>query len=122
MPRLFYIALGAAAGVVAVRQAARAAEALTPTSIAGSLVQSIREFAADVREAMVEREEEIRAALGLDDTEGADGPSGDVPPALAGGTDLHRGAGSAAGPISGSSADDFDPERTMRLVPGARLP
>ena len=134
MPRLFYIALGAAAGVVAVRRAARAAEALTPTSIAGSLVQSVREFAADVREAMAEREEEIRTALGLDDLDGPDGAA----PALAGGTDArhggmtpdgtaHRGTARDAGPVAGladgvSDDDDFDPERTMRLVPGARLP
>lgn len=67
MPRLFYVALGAAAGVVAVRQAARAVQALSPQSMAGALVQSVQEFVADVRENMAEREEEIRAALGLDD-------------------------------------------------------
>jgi hypothetical protein len=75
MPRLFYVALGAAAGVVAVRQAARAVQALSPQSVAGSFVQSVQEFVADVRENMAEREEEIRAALGLDDT-GASGEPG----------------------------------------------
>lgn len=74
MPRLFYVALGAAAGVVAVRQAARAVQALTPQSMAGALVQSVQEFIADVRENMALREEEIRAALGLeeDDADAAD--------------------------------------------------
>ncbi|MCK9878431.1 hypothetical protein MXD61_15535 [Frankia sp. AgPm24] len=91
MSRVFYLAFGAAAGVVVVRQAAKAAAALTPTSLAGSLVQSLQEFLADVREAAAEREEEIRGALGLDRD-----PDDDL-----------------AAPV-----DDL--ERTMRLVPGAR--
>lgn len=67
MPRLFYISLGAAAGVVAVRRVARLASSLTPESMAGSLVQSVQDFVADVREGMAEREDELRGALGLDD-------------------------------------------------------
>jgi hypothetical protein len=67
MARMFYVAFGAAAGVLVVRQAARAAAALSPQSMAGSLVQSVREFVTDAREAMAEREDEIRAALGLDE-------------------------------------------------------
>ncbi|MBX6390749.1 MAG: hypothetical protein IRZ08_17455 [Frankia sp.] len=82
MPRrLFYITFGAVVGVLVVRQAARAASALSPQSVAGSLVQSIREFAADVREAMAEREAEIRTALGIEDGPAADGlPPGDDDP------------------------------------------
>lgn len=83
MPRLFYVALGAAAGVVAVRQAARAVQALTPQSMAGALVQSVQEFIADVRENMAVREEEIRAALGLDDDAAADEADDDVEATLA---------------------------------------
>jgi hypothetical protein len=83
--RTFYVALGAAVGVLAVRRVSRAVSALSPQSMAGSLVQSVQEFVADVREGMAEREEEIRRALGLDDV--------DPPPAEpAGGS-----AGGAAG-------------------------
>jgi hypothetical protein len=69
MKRIFYIAFGAAAGIVAMRRVARAAAALSPQSVAGSLVQSVQEFVADVREGMAVREEEIREALGLNGTE-----------------------------------------------------
>ncbi|MCM3885865.1 hypothetical protein [Frankia sp. R82] len=91
MSRIFYLTFGAAAGVVVVRRAAKAAAALTPTSLAGSLVQSLQEFLADVREAAAEREEEIRGALGLD-----------------------------RDPDDDPAAPFDDLERTMRLVPGAR--
>jgi hypothetical protein len=67
MPRVFYISLGAAAGVLAVRRLTRAAQSLSPQSLAGSFVQSVEDFAADVREAMAEREDELRDALGLND-------------------------------------------------------
>jgi hypothetical protein len=76
MPRLFYIAFGAGLGVVVVRRVARAASALSPQSVGGSLVQSVQEFLADVREGMAEREEEIRTALGLD---GVEDPAPAVP-------------------------------------------
>jgi hypothetical protein len=108
MSRIFYLAFGAAAGVVVVRQAAKAASALTPTSLAGSLVQSVQEFLADVREAAAEREEEIRVALGLDDD--LDDSPGVARPSI----------GSAAAGDAAGGADSFDAERTMRLVPGAR--
>jgi hypothetical protein len=115
MSRIFYLAFGAAAGVVVVRQAAKAAAALTPTSLAGSFVQSVQEFLADVREAAAEREEEIRGALGLDrdpddDPPGAPGRPATVPSGVPGG-----------GPAPAGYPDDLDDaERTMRLVPGAR--
>lgn len=67
MRRLFYISLGAAAGVVAVRRVARLASALSPESMAGALVASVEGFLADVREGMAERENELRGALGIDD-------------------------------------------------------
>ncbi|MCK9903486.1 hypothetical protein CC117_13360 [Parafrankia colletiae] len=117
--RVFYVALGAATGVLAVRQVARAVSALSPTSVAGSLVQSMREFAADVAEAMAEREEEIRSALGLDEPDAAGGPDdlvGGRPGDPAGG-DVLRGA-----PQGSPGPAVFDPEQTMRLVPGARRP
>ncbi|KJE21295.1 hypothetical protein FF36_04343 [Frankia torreyi] len=115
MSRIFYLAFGAAAGVVVVRQAAKAAAALTPTSLAGSLVQSVQEFLADVREAAAEREEEIRVALGLDrdPDDDASAPSGRP-------ADVGAGAGGAAPAGYPDGLDDA--ERTMRLVPGARRP
>jgi hypothetical protein len=79
MRRLFWIAAGAAAGVYVARRVQRTAQSLTPTGIAGSLgagmselADAIRGFADDVREAMDEREIELREALGLGDDESAD--------------------------------------------------
>ena len=73
--RLFYIAMGAAVGILAVQRATRAAQRLTPaglqTSLAGSmagLTAAISEFTELVREGMAEREEELRVTLGLDGT------------------------------------------------------
>jgi hypothetical protein len=82
MPRLFYIALGAAAGIVAVRRAAAAAAALSPNSVAGSLVAAVKEFADDVREGMAVRENELRAVFALEPGEGGDG-DGEVGTAVA---------------------------------------
>jgi hypothetical protein len=71
--RLFYISLGATAGVLIVRKLTATANKLTPagvqTGIAGALGNlsaSIREFGALVREGMAEREDELRTGLGLD--------------------------------------------------------
>jgi len=79
MRRLFWIAAGAAAGVYVARRVQRTAQSLTPTGIAGSLgagmselADAIRGFTDDVREAMDEREIELREALGLGEDESAD--------------------------------------------------
>jgi hypothetical protein len=80
MPRMFYIALGAAAGVLTVRRAARAVSTLTPQHVAGSLARSVQDFVADVREGMTEREDELRRALGIGDS-GDEGPAGTASPA-----------------------------------------
>jgi hypothetical protein len=68
--RLFYIALGATAGVLIVRKASQAAQRLTPAGMSrgvvgalGGLSDAIRDFGADVREGMAERELELRSAL-----------------------------------------------------------
>ena len=73
--RLVYIAFGAAVGVLVVQRTTRAAKRFTPagvqSSIAGSLAgltEALREFSAEVRIAMAEREEELRVTLGLDGT------------------------------------------------------
>ena len=73
MRRLFWLAMGITIGALAVRKMSRAAEKLTPQSIAGALVEGLRdladaigEFGADVRAATAEREAELRAGTGLD--------------------------------------------------------
>jgi hypothetical protein len=69
MSRLFWTALGAAAGVYAVRKVTKAAEAYTPAGVAHGLsdfADGMRELAAAVREGMAEREGELRLALGID--------------------------------------------------------
>ncbi len=73
--RLFYIAMGAAVGILVVRRTTRAAQRFTPaglqTSLAGSmagLTEALQEFTALVREGMAEREQELRVTLGLDGT------------------------------------------------------
>ena len=66
MRRLFWVALGAAAGVAIVRQVTKKAEALTPSGIGRSvsrLGDTFRAFAEDVRAGMAEREQELEAAL-----------------------------------------------------------
>ncbi len=71
--RLFYIALGATAGVLIVRKLSSAAQKMTPAGVQssvvgslGGLTEAIREFGATVREGMAEREEVLRTELGLD--------------------------------------------------------
>lgn len=71
--RLFYLALGATVGVLVVRRASRAAAKLSPAGLQGSLTgalgglsESIRDFGAQVRVGMTEREDQLRTELGLD--------------------------------------------------------
>ncbi|HYY11969.1 MAG TPA: DUF6167 family protein [Kineosporiaceae bacterium] len=69
MSRLFWVALGAAAGVVVVRRVSRAAQAYTPEGIGRSLteaVDALRDLADDVRAGMAQREQELRVALGVE--------------------------------------------------------
>jgi hypothetical protein len=73
MRRLFWLAMGVTIGALIVRKLSRAAEKLTPSGMANGiahaladLADSIRDFAADVREAMTEREAELREATGMD--------------------------------------------------------
>ena len=73
--RLFYIAMGAAVGVLAVRRATQAARRFTPAGLQASasgsmagLTAAVSDFAELVREGMAEREEELRVTLGLDGT------------------------------------------------------
>jgi hypothetical protein len=78
MRRIFWVALGATAGVLIVRKLSRTVEAYTPEGIGrslGSLADALRDAADVVREGMAEREQELRVALGVDsgeiDTEAA---------------------------------------------------
>ncbi|TKJ16586.1 hypothetical protein [Blastococcus sp. CCUG 61487] len=73
MRRLFWLAMGITIGVLVVRKLSAAAEKMTPAGIGASVAEGLRDladaigdFGADVREAMSEREEELRAGTGLD--------------------------------------------------------
>lgn len=73
MRRLFWLVMGITIGVLVVRKVTAAAQRLTPKgmaeSVGGGLAElsaAIRDFGADVREAMAEREAELRESTGLD--------------------------------------------------------
>jgi hypothetical protein len=69
MRRLFWVALGATAGVLVVRKATKTVQAYSPSGMADSLSdlgEGLREMAGAVREAMADRETELRYALGID--------------------------------------------------------
>ena len=73
--RLFYVALGATVGVLVVRKATAAAARFTPAGVAGGVTgalgglgDAIRDFGAEVRAGMAEREDDLRTQLGLDGT------------------------------------------------------
>ncbi len=70
---MFYVALGATVGILVVRRASAAARRFTPAGVQGSLSgalnnvgEAIREFGAEVRLGMTEREQLLRTELGLD--------------------------------------------------------
>ena len=70
MRRLFWVAVGATAGVYAVRKVQKTLQAYSASGIAGragGLAESAKGFVAEVRVGMVEREAELREALGLDE-------------------------------------------------------
>ena len=73
MRRLFWLVMGITIGVLVVRKLTKAAEKLTPRAMAGGigagladLADSVREFAHDVRDAMNEREAQLRESTGMD--------------------------------------------------------
>jgi hypothetical protein len=73
MRRVFWLAVGAAAGVYAVRRIERARESLTPEQLAGRAGEraaaaggAARSFVAEVRAATRRRDAELREALGID--------------------------------------------------------
>jgi len=70
--RLFYIALGASAGVLVVRRLTEVANKWTPEGIAnqaGGVGDKLSLWWAEVQHHAAEREAELREALGLDSTE-----------------------------------------------------
>jgi hypothetical protein len=70
MRRLFWLALGASTGVLVSRRIGReiehAKENLKPGTVLARLADDVTEFLDDVRDAMAEREAELRAGFGLD--------------------------------------------------------
>ena len=79
MRRLFWVAVGATAGVLVVRRINKITRRLTPSSgdgIPARFSQAVREFADDVRTGMDERDIELRRALGVS-TDGGPAPAGD---------------------------------------------
>jgi uncharacterized protein YdbL (DUF1318 family) len=67
--RLFWVALGASAGVVVVRRLTRVANSWTPEGLAaraGGVGERLSGFLAEVSAAAAEREAELRQALGVD--------------------------------------------------------
>jgi chromosome condensin MukBEF MukE localization factor len=78
MRRLFWLVMGVTIGALVVRKLSRVAERLTPRGMAtglstglAELADAIRDFGADVREAMAEREAQLRESTGLDGRTGA---------------------------------------------------
>ena len=75
MRRLFYIAFGAAAGVLVVRRVSAAANKWTPEALAaqaGGAGERVAEWWAEVRAYSALRERELREALGLDEVGNGD--------------------------------------------------
>ncbi|MBS2963718.1 hypothetical protein KGA66_11710 [Actinocrinis puniceicyclus] len=78
--RVFWIAFGAAAGILVVRKASKTLGKLTPSALAegaaglpGVFGEALQGFADEVRTAAAEREFELYRALGVDAAESADG-------------------------------------------------
>lgn len=67
MSRLFWIAFGASAGVMAARRLRQVTAQLTPETLAGKALDRGREFWGDVRRYSADREAELRDAMGLND-------------------------------------------------------
>ncbi len=69
MRRIFWVTLGASAGVLVVRRLTAAANRYTPEAVArraSGLGDRLAAFSAEVRAGMAEREAELRDSLGLD--------------------------------------------------------
>ena len=119
--RIFWMAVGAGATVWAMNKANEAVHRLTPDSLSGTATRSAlhlgdaaKRVAADVRAGMTEREEQLRADLGLDGTAVVD-----PQPRRA----LRRDAGHRAiSAAPGSPAVALPPTRSTRTTPRAIEP
>ena len=81
MKRVFWIALGATAGVLVVRKLQKTARSYSPAGLGDrveGLGAGLRYFADEVRAGMAEREIELRDALGIDDDPTAAEESSDL--------------------------------------------
>ncbi|HEX3707956.1 MAG TPA: hypothetical protein VHV76_15120 [Mycobacteriales bacterium] len=70
MKRLFYVAAGAAVGIIAVRKASEAAQRFTPAGMAhraGGVGGRVAEWWEIVKDMAAVREAELREALGLNE-------------------------------------------------------
>ncbi|MFJ3957850.1 DUF6167 family protein [Arthrobacter sp. NPDC090010] len=70
MKRILWLSVGAAIGVIVVRKVNDARGAIGPEGLnraVGRLADSVYHFADQVRDGMKEREDELRAALALDE-------------------------------------------------------
>ena len=79
MRRLFWLGIGVGVGALVVRRIGKTAQAYTPKGLAGAvsgLGDAVRDFAADVRVAMAEREDEMLDALGVGEAGEPEGPTG----------------------------------------------
>ncbi|MDQ2797304.1 MAG: hypothetical protein M3Y06_09095 [Actinomycetota bacterium] len=77
MRRLFWLVMGITIGAMVVRKLSKVAQKLTPKGMSSGLGQgladladAIRDFGADVRAAMHEREAQLRESTGMDGTLG----------------------------------------------------
>ncbi len=69
MRRLFWVAVGAAAGVYAVRKVQKTLHAYSPGGLAERATDAgagLRAFVDEVRDGMAQREAELREALGME--------------------------------------------------------
>jgi hypothetical protein len=69
MRRVFWMVVGAGITIYVVRRVDRALDAASPEGIGRSLsaaVDALRDLTVEVREAMAEREQELRVALGVE--------------------------------------------------------
>ncbi|MER8184340.1 DUF6167 family protein [Kitasatospora sp. NPDC094015] len=117
--RIFWMAVGAGATVWAMNKANEAVHRLTPDSLSGTaargalhLGDAAKRFARDVRTGMVEREEQLRADLGLDGTAVVEPPRRRAPLR---GEPTYRAISAAPG----SPAAALPPSRSTRTTPQA---
>lgn len=67
--RIFWVGIGVAIGVIAVRKLSAAQQNIGPAGLnraVGRVSDSVHDFTDTVRESMGQREAELRTALGLD--------------------------------------------------------